>query len=74
MPWYQSINAKSESYIADRDAEALLRQGATALQAADGPVDADVLYGRTTMVCAATMCPCRSRPSNARNGYSLRTM
>jgi hypothetical protein len=48
MPWYQSINAKSESYIADRDAEALLRQGATALQAADGPVDADVLYGRTT--------------------------
>jgi hypothetical protein len=48
MPWYQIINAKSERYIADRDVEALLRHVATALQAAEGPVDADVLYGRTT--------------------------
>jgi len=39
MPWYQIINAKSDSYIADRDAEDLLRQVATALQAADGPVE-----------------------------------
>jgi hypothetical protein len=26
MVWYEIINAKSESYIADRDAEDLLRQ------------------------------------------------
>jgi hypothetical protein len=26
MAWYEIINAKSESYIADRDAEDLLRQ------------------------------------------------
>jgi hypothetical protein len=48
MPWYQIINAKSDSYLADRDAEDLLRQVATALQATDGPLDAEVFYGRTT--------------------------
>ena len=48
MAWYQIINAKSDSYIADRDAEDLLRQLATAIQTADGPVDADVFYGRTS--------------------------
>jgi hypothetical protein len=48
MPWYQIINAKSDSYVADRDAEDLLRQLATALQTADGPVDADVFYGHTS--------------------------
>jgi hypothetical protein len=47
MPWYEIINAKSDSYSADRDAEDLLRQLTTALQTADGPVDADVFYGRT---------------------------
>jgi hypothetical protein len=30
MTWYQIINAKSDSYMADRDAEDLLRQLATA--------------------------------------------
>ena len=48
MPWYEIINAKSDSYIADRDAEDLLHQLATALQAADGPVDVDVFYGLTS--------------------------
>jgi hypothetical protein len=48
MPWYQIINAKSDSYMADRDAEDLLRQLATALQSADGPVDMDVFYGLTS--------------------------
>ena len=47
MAWYEIINAKSESYIADRDAEDLLRQLATALQTEDGPVDAEVFYGLT---------------------------
>ena len=47
MAWYEIINAKSDSYIADRDAEDLLRQLATALQAADGPVDTDIFYGLT---------------------------
>jgi hypothetical protein len=47
MAWYEIINAKSESYIADRDAEALLHHVAMALQAADGPVDVDVFYGLT---------------------------
>jgi hypothetical protein len=47
MAWYEIINAKSESYIADRDAEDLLRRFATALQTEDGPVDAEVFYGLT---------------------------
>jgi hypothetical protein len=48
MTWYQIINTKSDSYEADRDAEDLLRQLATALQAGDGPVDAEIFYGRTS--------------------------
>jgi hypothetical protein len=48
MAWYEIINAKSDSYVADRDAEDLLRQLATALQAAEAPVAAEVFYGRTT--------------------------
>jgi hypothetical protein len=47
MAWYEIINAKSDSYIADRDAEDLLRRLATALQTEDGPVDAEVFYGLT---------------------------
>jgi len=48
MAWYEIINAKSDSYIADRDAEDLLRQLATALQTEDGPVEAEVFYGLTS--------------------------
>ena len=48
MLWYQIINAKSDSYMADRDAEDLLRQFTTALQAGDVPVDAEVFYGLTS--------------------------
>jgi hypothetical protein len=47
MAWYEIINAKSDSYIADRDAEDLLRQLATALQTEDGLVEAEVFYGLT---------------------------
>ncbi|HSX80280.1 MAG TPA: hypothetical protein VLQ80_17130 [Candidatus Saccharimonadia bacterium] len=47
MAWYQIINVKSESYVADRDAEDLLRQFLAVLQAAEVPVDAEVFYGRT---------------------------
>ena len=38
MAWYEIINAKSESFVADRDAEDLLRHLATALQTDDGSV------------------------------------
>ena len=31
MVWYEIINAKSDSYMADRDAEDMLRQLGTAL-------------------------------------------
>jgi len=48
MAWYEIINAKSDSYIADRDAEDLLRQFATALQTEDGPAEAEVFYGLTS--------------------------
>ncbi len=48
MPWYQTINAKSDSYLADRDAEDLLRQFSAAFQAVEVPVDAEVFYGRTS--------------------------
>jgi hypothetical protein len=47
MVWYQIINANSESYVADRDAEDLLRQFSAAFHAADVPVDAEMFYGRT---------------------------
>jgi len=47
MVWYQIINAKSDSYVADRDAEDLLRQFAAVFQTADVPMDAAVFYGRT---------------------------
>jgi hypothetical protein len=48
MAWYEIINAKSDSYVADRDAEDLLRSVAMALQAADSPVGVDVFYGHTS--------------------------
>ena len=48
MAWYEIINAKSDSYIADRDAEDLLRRLATALQTEDGSVEAEVFYGLTS--------------------------
>ena len=47
MVWYQIVNAKSDSYVADRDAEDLLREFSAALRDADVPVDAAVFYGRT---------------------------
>jgi hypothetical protein len=47
MAWYEIVNAKSDSYVADRDAEELLRALAAAWRDADGPVDAEVFYGRT---------------------------
>ena len=47
MAWYEIINAKSDSFVADRDAEDLLRHLATALQTEDGPVEAEVFYGLT---------------------------
>ena len=47
MVWYQIVNAKSDSYVADRDAEELLRQFAVVFQTADVPMDAEVFYGRT---------------------------
>jgi hypothetical protein len=48
MAWYEIINAKTDSYIADRDAEDMLRQLATALQTADDPVETAVFYGLTS--------------------------
>jgi len=48
MAWYEIINAKSDSYIADRDAEDMLRQLGTALQTEDGPVAVEVFYGVTS--------------------------
>jgi len=48
MSWYQVINAKSDRYVADRDAEDLIRQFSAAFREADVPVDAEVFYGRTS--------------------------
>ena len=48
MAWYQIINAKSDNFVADRDAEELVRHFATVLQAAEPPGDAEIFYGRTT--------------------------
>ncbi len=48
MAWYQIIKAKIESYVADRDAEDLLRQFSAVLQAAEVPVAVEVFYGRTS--------------------------
>ena len=48
MAWYEIINAQSDSFVADRDAEDLLRQLAMALQTEDGPVAAEGFYGLTS--------------------------
>jgi hypothetical protein len=48
MTWYEIINAKSDSYSADRDAEDLVRQLATAVQSEDGPLEAEMFYGLTS--------------------------
>ena len=48
MAWYEIINAQSESFVADRDAEDLLRQLAMAVQTEDGPVEAEGFYGLTS--------------------------
>ena len=47
MAWYEIVNAQRDSYVADRDAEDLVRDLSAALRDADGPVDAEVFYGRT---------------------------
>ena len=48
MAWYQIINAKSDSYVADRDAEDLMRQFSAAFHEAEVPVGAEVFYGHTS--------------------------
>ena len=47
MAWYQIVNTINDSYVADRDAEDLLRHVSAALRDADSPVEAEVFYGRT---------------------------
>jgi len=47
MVWYEIINAKSDSYSADRDAEDMFRQLGTALQTEDGLAEAEVFYDLT---------------------------
>ena len=57
MTWYEIINAKSDSYIADRDAEDMLRQLGTALHTEDDLAEAEVFYGLTSngapLLCVA---------------------
>jgi hypothetical protein len=48
MVWYEIINAKSDSYMADRDAEDMLRQLGTALHTEDGLAESEVFYGLTS--------------------------
>ena len=47
MTWYQIVNAKSDRYVADRDAEDLLRQFSATFRDAEVSVDAEVFYGVT---------------------------
>jgi hypothetical protein len=47
MAWYQIVNTHGDSYVADQEAEDLLRHFSAALRDADGPVHAEVFYGRT---------------------------
>ena len=48
MPWYQIINAKSDSYIADHNAEDMVRQFSAVFQTAEVPVEAENYYGLTS--------------------------
>src|SRR5262245_3021371 len=48
MVWYEIINAKSDSYSADRDAEDMLRQLGTVLHPEDGLAEAEMFYGLTS--------------------------
>ena len=47
MAWYQIINAKSDNFVADRDAEELVRHFAAVLQAAETPGTVEIFYGNT---------------------------
>src|SRR5712691_2418928 len=48
MAWYEIINAKSDNFVADRDAEELVRHFAAVLHGVEPPGDAEIFYGRTT--------------------------
>jgi hypothetical protein len=48
MTWYEIIHMKSDGYMADRDAEDLVRQLARAIQTDDDPAEAEMFYGRTS--------------------------
>ncbi len=45
MAWYQIINAKSDNFVADRDAEELVRHFSAVLQAAETPGTVEIFYG-----------------------------
>ena len=47
MAWYQIINAKSDNFVADRDAEELVRHFSAILQAAETPGTVEIFYGNT---------------------------
>ncbi|HSX83359.1 MAG TPA: hypothetical protein VLQ80_33000 [Candidatus Saccharimonadia bacterium] len=47
MAWYQIINAKSDNFVADRDAEELVRHFSAVLQAAETPGTVEIFYGNT---------------------------
>ena len=62
MPWYEIINAKSDSYIADRDAEDMLRQLGTALHTEDDLAEAEGFYGLTSNGARRYTVLSRKRP------------
>jgi hypothetical protein len=70
MVWYLIVNAKNDSYIADRDAEDLLRQFAAAFHTADAPVPAEVFYGRAPEGARVYYFRCRPRRSASQHRYS----
>ena len=69
MAWYEIINAQSESFLADRDAEDLLRQLAMAAQTETARWKRRGFMVLPRMARAAITFHCRPRPLNARNGY-----
>jgi len=73
MTWYQIVNAKSDSYVADRDAEDLLRAFSAALRDADVCVDAEVFYGRTPSGARLYYFRCRLKRSPSLNVCSRPT-
>ena len=68
MTWYQIINTKSDSYVADRDAEDPLRQVSMACRPGMAPWTPRCCVVAPPMARSSTIFRCRPRLPHSWNG------